>query len=340
MWETSGRLLRLLALLQQQRGWSAEQLAAHLAVTGRTVRRDVARLREGGYPIQSTYGTGGGYRMEPGTALPPLLIDADEAVAVRLALQAARVHRDHRDELLETVSDKIEAVMPGRLDSTMEALYRHADFLDISRFAGMTIDAPPPLVLIRLARACRERRRVDVEFSDSLGRVSIRRIEPLRLAYSRGAWHAVVYMLDTAEWRVIGLDRFRRIAVTAVASFPRQQPATDLDRFVREHTTVRGLRDYVIWVGLGEAAVRRWVLPAWGRVEAAQEGGSIVRITAPDTHAVARWILLLNTEVRVREPAELREAFALLSKRAGRASGRESDDDVGAEAHPRGDPSG
>ncbi|RLP84746.1 WYL domain-containing protein [Mycetocola lacteus] len=325
MWETSGRLLRLLALLQQRHGWSADQLGRQLGVTARTVRRDIAQLREGGYPIESTFGTGGGYYLDPGTALPPIVIDADEAVAVQLALRAAKMHREYRDELLDTVSEKISAVMPGKLDSTMEALYRHADFLDISHLAGMAIDAPPPLLLIRLARACRERRRVDAEFSDPVGRVISRRIEPLRLAYSRGAWHAVVFLLESAEWKVIPLERFRRVAITSVVSVPRREPAMDLDRFVREHTGAPALRQYVVRIERDLSRVRRWVLPAWGRVERAGEGSSVIRITAPDSDAVARWLLLLDADVEVLEPEDLKLAFAELAARASRASGRETE---------------
>src|SRR2546423_3765865 len=81
MLDTSTRLLRLLTLLQSRREWPGPELADRLAVTTRTLRHDVARLRELGYPVEASPGVAGGYRLGPGAALPPLLLDDDEAGA-------------------------------------------------------------------------------------------------------------------------------------------------------------------------------------------------------------------------------------------------------------------
>src|SRR3977135_2842178 len=88
MLETPARLLRLLPLLQLHRDWSGAELADRLGVTTRTVRRDVGRLRELGYPVHATQGTAG-YQLGAGAALPPLLLDDDEAVAVAVGLGTA-----------------------------------------------------------------------------------------------------------------------------------------------------------------------------------------------------------------------------------------------------------
>ena len=106
MWDTSQRLLRLLALLQGRRDWNAEQIASELQVTERTVRRDVARLRDLGYPIATVHGTGGGYQLEAGATLPPLMFDADEAVATMLALRewAASGHPDTGEGALSALA--------------------------------------------------------------------------------------------------------------------------------------------------------------------------------------------------------------------------------------------
>src|ERR1700758_2488335 len=89
MVRTSARLLRLLSLFQQQRYWSGENLSKRLDITGRTLRRDVDRLRSLGYPVHSTSGVAGGYQLGAGATLPPLLLDDEEAVAVSLSLRTA-----------------------------------------------------------------------------------------------------------------------------------------------------------------------------------------------------------------------------------------------------------
>src|SRR6185437_15972109 len=86
---TSALTLRLLSLLQSRRHWSGEELARRLGVSGRTLRRDVDRLRELGYPVEAQRGVDGGYQLAAGAALPPLVLDDDEAVALTLGLQAA-----------------------------------------------------------------------------------------------------------------------------------------------------------------------------------------------------------------------------------------------------------
>ena len=83
------RLLRLLSMLQGGGTWSGPELAHHLGVTVRTVRRDVERLRELGYPVESVTGPAGGYRLRAGTAMPPLLLDEDEAIAIAVGLRTA-----------------------------------------------------------------------------------------------------------------------------------------------------------------------------------------------------------------------------------------------------------
>ena len=89
MLETSARLLRLLSLLQSRRDWTSIELATRLGVTTRTIRNDVDRLRGLGYPVDARPGVAGGYRLGTGGALPPLLLDDEEAVAVAVGLRTA-----------------------------------------------------------------------------------------------------------------------------------------------------------------------------------------------------------------------------------------------------------
>jgi predicted DNA-binding transcriptional regulator YafY len=70
MSDTPARLLNLLSLLQMPRTWPGDELARRLRVSRRTVRRDVERLRDLGYPVRTAMGAGGGYRLVAGSAMP------------------------------------------------------------------------------------------------------------------------------------------------------------------------------------------------------------------------------------------------------------------------------
>ncbi len=116
--ETTGRVLQLLGLLQSRRVWTGEELAERLDVTTRSVRRDIERLRELGYPVHASKGQGGGYQLGAGAALPPLLLDPDEAVAmaVCLRLAAGGSVAGVGESALRALS-KLDQVMPARLRS-------------------------------------------------------------------------------------------------------------------------------------------------------------------------------------------------------------------------------
>ena len=89
MANTSSRALRLLSLLQNHRFWPGAELADRLGVSPRTLRRDVDRLRELGYPVTAHPGVDGGYQLASGAALPPLVVDDEEAVALAVGLRLA-----------------------------------------------------------------------------------------------------------------------------------------------------------------------------------------------------------------------------------------------------------
>ena len=91
MTQTASRLLELLSMLQGRRDWRGEELAERLEVSGRTIRRDIDRLRALGYPVESVSGTAGGYRLRAGSAMPPLLLDDEEAIAITVGLRTAGV---------------------------------------------------------------------------------------------------------------------------------------------------------------------------------------------------------------------------------------------------------
>jgi predicted DNA-binding transcriptional regulator YafY len=218
MWETSERLLRLLALLQKRREWNAERLADELEVTERTVRRGVVRLRDLGYPIATMHGAGGGYQLEAGATLPPLMFDADEAVATLLAVRewAVNAEPDTNDGALSAL-DKLSRVMPPRLRPTVLALSAHSSHLDLGTMIGGSVEPADTAALVLLARACREGRQITCTYRRHGGETGFRRVEPLHLVRTMGRWYLVAYCLAASDWRTFRVDRITDPAITRVA---------------------------------------------------------------------------------------------------------------------------
>src|SRR5882757_6172216 len=204
MLETSARLLRLLSLLQMHRDWSGPDLAERLGVTTRTIRNDVDRLRNLGYPIHATSGVAGGYRLGAGAELPPLLLDDDEAVAVAVGLRtAAGQGIEGIGETSVRALAKLEQVLPDRLRRRVSAL--HAFTVPLLRGArGSAVD---PGVLTELANACRDSEQLRFSYRDHNGSETRRAAEPHRLVCTEHRWYLVAWDTDRADWRTFRVDR-------------------------------------------------------------------------------------------------------------------------------------
>ena len=123
MADTTARVLHLLGLLQSRTLWTGAELAERLGVTARCVRRDVERLRELGYPVRASRGVGGGYQLGAGRALPPLLLDPEEAVAVAVCLRlAAGGSVAGIGEAAVRTLAKLDQVLPARLRAQVLAV--------------------------------------------------------------------------------------------------------------------------------------------------------------------------------------------------------------------------
>lgn len=202
MLETSARLLRLLSLLQARRDWTSAELATRLGVTTRTIRNDVTRLRELGYPVDARPGMAGGYRLGTGGALPPLLLDDEEAVAVAIGLRtAASASIAGIEETSVRALAKLEQVLPSRLRRRVSAFQSHTLPMP-SR--GPQVD---PDVLTLIASACRDQERLRFDYQAHSGAASRRTVEPYRLVNDRRRWYLVAFDTDRDDWRTFRVDR-------------------------------------------------------------------------------------------------------------------------------------
>ena len=202
------RVLALLALLQQRQTWSGSELAERLGTTTRTVRRDVDRLRELGYPVNATQGVAGGYRLGAGRALPPLLLDDAEAVAVAVSLRlAAGGTVAGASEAALRALTKLDQVLPSRLRHRVRGIHDSISTLPGSA-AAEAVDAD---ALVAIAGACRDQVRLEFAYADRSGAGTQRRVEPYALVATGRRWYLMAYDLDRDDWRTFRLDRIETI---------------------------------------------------------------------------------------------------------------------------------
>ncbi|PRB09955.1 YafY family protein [Microbacterium sp. MYb62] len=217
MTDTTSRALALLNLLQTHRHWPGTELATRLGVTERTVRRDVDRLRELGYRVESTPGVAGGYRLEAGSAVPPLLLNDDEAVTMAIGLRVAATQQlVGGPEVTLTALAKLEQVLPSALRQRVNAL---AASVQAPRIGDAPVVSPE--VLGEIALATRDTERLRLRYVDAERQESVRRVEPHALAPAGRKWFLLCWDLDREDWRTFRVDRITAVEHTRVL-FPRR----------------------------------------------------------------------------------------------------------------------
>ena len=229
---TADRLLNLLSLFMSRPQWSAEELADRLEITERTVRRDVTRLREIGYPIDSVTGINGGYRLGAGGKLPPLLLDDDEAVAMAIGLGATLGSEGLADAAVSALA-KLDRVLPPRLRERVAALRQVTLGVRRSGVPAFETDA-----LVLLAVACQRPERLRFEYRANDDRVTQRYVEPFRLVFTARSWYLVAFDRDRDDWRTFRVDRMSDLRPTGT-TFTRGEVPDALAQ-VSEGIAVRG----------------------------------------------------------------------------------------------------
>ena len=319
---TSVRMLRLLSLLQTHRYWPGGELAARLEVSVRTLRRDVDRLRELGYPVEAQRGVDGGYQLAAGAALPPLVLDDDEAVALALGLQAA-AQGGVAGVAESSVSalTKVVQVMPPRLRRRVEALRAMtvAAGWTAGGSGGWSRPSVDAGVLTAVAQACRDAVRLRFAYSAADGTRSDREVEPARLALLGRRWYLVAYDLGRQDWRSFRLDRLQDPEPTGARFRPRELPAEDAAAFVRRgFEQLPQTREIEVLVRAPAVVVERR-LGAWSRVEAVDDDSWRMTTHADQFVWPAFGLAQLDAEFTVVRPPEFAAYLADVAGRFVRA---------------------
>lgn len=327
--DVTSRTLHLLSLLQSRAVWSGTELAEELGVTARSVRRDVDRLRRMGYPVLASTGHGGGYQLGAGRALPPLLLERDEAVAVSVGLRlAAASGIDGLGEHALRALTALDQILPPTVSAEVGAL---TGVLDVVTSRPSSV-APPTLVTV--ARAARDGVQLRIEYERRDGERSSRRLEPYRVLSVDGRWYLFAWDLDREDWRTFRLDRMLAARATTFRFAARTLP--DVEAYVRESITVGPYATTItvrILRPLTDVAPH---IPATiGTLTPDGAAACILRVGGDDP----RWLVLhlahLGMPVELLDPPGLRDVVARLGQwfdqtRGGfdqaRGAGGDSDD--------------
>lgn len=305
MRETSARLLRLLSLLQARREWSGGELAERLGVTTRTVRRDVERLRELGYPVDALRGAAG-YRLGAGASLPPLLLDDDEAVAVAVGMRTATSGSiTGIEETALRVLGKLEQVLPSRLRQRVTTLQQ----------TTVRVDASGPRIgsdtLMAVADACRRSERLRMDYTTHDGEEAVRTVEPHRLVSWGRRWYLVAWDTERGDWRTFRVDRLRPRIPTGPRFTPREPPDGDVATYLANRLSARAWA-YRATVTLHEPAdsVAGRVWPGAGVVEALDERSCLLHVGADTPWALVWMITSVDAAFTLNDgPPELADAL-------------------------------
>ncbi|MFF0528891.1 helix-turn-helix transcriptional regulator [Nocardia amikacinitolerans] len=307
--DTPARLLRLLSLLQTPREFSGSELAERLGVTDRTVRRDIDRLRELGYPVQATMGATGGYRLVAGAAMPPLLVDDDEAVAIAVGLRAAAGSAVAGiEEASVRALAKLEQILPAKLRRRVRVL---GAATATPAHDGPTVD---PEVLSTLAAAVTNRERTRFGYAGG----SRRHVEPVGLVPLRRRWFLLGHDLDRADWRVFRVDRIERPQPTGARFTPRPLPADSPADYVAGRRTDWGTPSYRVHVTISAPLERvaGRVGDDPGDLRPVDDNTCTLAATRDDSPEwLAHRLLALGVPFRVHESPELAEELRDIATR-------------------------
>ncbi len=315
----TGRVLQLLSLLQTHQFWPGGELAGRLRVSARTLRRDVDRLRELGYPVDATPGVAGGYRLGSGAHMPPLLLDDEEAVAIAVGLRAAAgASIDGIEDTSVRALAKLEQVLPDRLRRRVNAVH--------SSVVAMRWAATGPMVdseaLAVLAQACRDHEEVRFAYQRRDGEESHRLAQPLQLVSAGRRWYLVAWDVRRADWRTFRVDRLQMPQLAGARFVPRRLPTPDAAAFVaRSIRSMAPLHEAVVLVNATHDEVRDVVRWSDAQVEAVDARRCRVRLRAETIEwlVTAVAMLAVRFDVDVDASPEVAGRIGELSARLGPA---------------------
>lgn len=325
--ETTQRLLTILGVLQTGVEVTGADLARRLAVTTRTVRADVDRLRQLGYEVDARPGPAGGYRLGAGRALPPLLLDDDEAAAVAVGLRTAAAG---------TVQGLAEASVRAmaKLEQTLPSRVRHriATMHDVTVSAAGRGPAVAADVLLAVAGAARRHERLRFDYTGHDGARTRRDVEPYRLVHTGRRWYLLAWDVERGGWRSFRADRVEPRVPTGPRFAPRELPAEGAAAHVLRGVGVTAWPARArVRIHAPAARVAERIAPVGGVLTALGDEECELEAGGQSLLELAGYVASLDVPFEVVEPPELRAVARRMADRlAAAAQTTGADDDAPA----------
>lgn len=313
---TTSRALRLLSLLQSRRVWPGAELIQRLEVSERTLRRDIDRLRELGYEVSSISGPAGGYQLQAGADIPPLLLDDEEATAIAVGLMTAA---GGSIEGLEDTSlralTKLEQVLPPRIRQRVSTL--QAAVVPRVR-SWVTIDVE---VLTVVAQACRDRERLRFDYQRRDGETGERHVEPHQLVSIHQRWYLLAFDRDRDDWRTFRLDRMNSPWATRLRFDARPIPGGSAADYVEQSLRSIPTRyEVVATVHASATEMEGKFHHGETEIEPVGESRCTVRTRGDSLEWLAFAFIWLGVDFEIHDPPEMVEYVQQISVRLARSA--------------------
>jgi predicted DNA-binding transcriptional regulator YafY len=316
MSRTTGRTLALLGLLQSRREWTGAELRARLEVSDRTLRRDIDDLRALGYGIEASPGVGGGYRLGAGAAVPPLTLSADEAVAIAVGLRAAALGA-------VTGLENASARALAKLEQSLSSATRHR-ITEVERAMvplGGRADAVDMDVVVTVARAIGETRRLRVDYRRHDGTEVRRTVEPHRIVHTTSRWYLIAWAPEHQTWRTLRLDRLVPRLPLGETFTPHRIPDEELKRYTARSISAAPYPHRATLLMHAPASdVTRHFGPTVAEVTDRGDGTCVLVTGGRTAEEIALYIGLSGMDFEILDGDTLRTALTALVDRFTRAS--------------------
>ncbi len=301
---TSARLLDLLVLLSTRVQWTSAELASRMNVDARTIRRDIARLRELGYGVESDAGPWGGYRLGAGRQVPPFVLDDEEALAVAVALrEAAGTGVLGGDQAVLSALFKLRRVLPARVADRLRSM--DTVIVHSPEAGEPQVD---PEILLRLATACRGFERLVLSYRNHHGAESVREVDAYRLVRRNRRWYFVAKDVTKGAWRTFRADRVFETRTTGRRTEPRDAP--DPEEFVAEGISSVVYPVYAtVRLPLPIERAVAVIPPTIGTHTGESADSTIVVIGGNDIDMLVTYLMGLGVALEVLSPHDVRESL-------------------------------
>jgi predicted DNA-binding transcriptional regulator YafY len=311
------RLVAMVMHLQGRRVVRAEELAGHFEISVRTVYRDIAALGESGVPICGEAGVG--YSLMKGYHLPPVMLTAEEAMALFVGGEMVKQFSDASlGAPMSSALLKIRSVLPRDRQDDLDRLSQATAIFGESRLPSgldqrMLLPIQQAIVSRRVLRMTYRARASDDD--------TIRDVEPLGVTYHSAAWYLVAWCRLRGDFRYFKIERLRALEVL------NERFAVRPDFSLREHLSeMRATGERIaarVW--FSAEAIERARRESYAEIVTQQEarGGFEVKLETFSIDWLAHWLLSFGAEAEALAPAKLRTKVATEAAGVARLYARE-----------------